>query len=130
MTEVALPNVTESAPYRIGAERAHRVVVTTGLEVPGARVAEVLGLVRGLVVRTPNIGAGIVGSFRMLAGGNIPEFSKVCEEARHLAYVQMVEHAESLGANAIIGMRYDATEFMSGATEVLAYGTAVRVAVA
>lgn len=113
--------------YRTGAELPVRVIVTTGTEVPGARVAEVLGIVRGLVVRTPNIGQGIVGAFRSLAGGNIPEFAKVCEEARHLAYQQMIAHAEELGANAIVAMRYDATEFMQGATEVLAYGTAVRV---
>lgn len=114
-------------PYRVGAERTTRIVVTTTNEVPGARVAEVLGIVRGIVVRSPTIGQGVIGAFRSLGGGNIPEFVKVCEDARHEAYVQMLEHAESLGADAIVTMRYDATEFMQGATEVLAYGTAVRL---
>ncbi len=123
MTETA----GSTTPYRTGAERVERVVVTTGNDVPGAKIAEVLGLVRGLVVRSPSLGQGMVGMFRSLAGGSIPEFAKVCEDARHLAYVQMVEHAESLGADAVIAMRYDATEFMQGTTEVLAYGTAVRL---
>lgn len=122
--------MSAQTPFRTGAERTARIIVTTANDVPGARTVEVLGVVRGIVVRSPNIGQGIVGAFRSLAGGNIPEFARVCEEARHQAYVQMLEHAESLGANAIIGMRYDATEFMQGATEVLAYGTAVRTAVA
>lgn len=115
-------------PYRVGAERTVRIVVTTANEVPGARITEVLGIVRGIVVRSPNIGQGIMGAFRSLAGGNIPEFVKVCEEARHEAYQQMLSHAEAMQADAIVGMRYDATEFMQGATEVLAYGTAVRLA--
>ena len=114
-------------PYRVGAERTVRIVVTTTNDVPGTRIGEVLGIVRGIVVRSPNIGQGIVGAFRSLAGGNIPEFVNVCEEARHEAYQQMLGHAELLGADAIVGMRYDATEFMQGATEVLAYGTAVRL---
>jgi uncharacterized protein YbjQ (UPF0145 family) len=68
-----------------------------------------------------------VGALKSLAGGNIKEYTEVCEAARHDAYQRMVEHARDMGANAIIGMRYDATEFMQGATEVLAYGTAVVV---
>ena len=64
---------------------------------------------------------------RSLAAGNIPEFVQVCEQARQDAYLSMMEHAQKLGANAVIGMRYDATEFMGGTTEVLAYGTAVRL---
>lgn len=118
--------MTTETPFRTGAERTARVVVTTTNDVPGSRVTEVLGLVRGIIVRTPNIGQGIVGSLRSIIGGNIPEFAQVCEEARHEAYVQMLEHAEALGADAIVAMRYDATEFTPGATEVLAYGTAVR----
>jgi uncharacterized protein YbjQ (UPF0145 family) len=119
--------VAES-PFRVGAERTERIVVTTSNDVPGMRVTEVLGVVRGIVVRSPNIGQGLVGALRSLAGGNIPEFVKVCEEARHHAYVEMLDNATALGADAIIAMRYDATEFMQGATEVLAYGTAVRTA--
>jgi uncharacterized protein YbjQ (UPF0145 family) len=83
--------------------------------------------VPGIVVRTPSIGAGLVGAFKSIGGGNIKEYSDVCEAARHDAYAQMVQHAEQMGAHAIVAMHYDATEFVQGATEVLAYGTAVRV---
>jgi uncharacterized protein YbjQ (UPF0145 family) len=113
--------------YRSGVERMARVVVTTGNDVAGHRVVEYLGVVRGIVVRSPNIGQSFVGAFKTLVGGNISQFVDVCEAARHEAYVQMLQHAESLGAHAILGMRYDATEFAQGVTEVLCYGTAVRV---
>ncbi|WP_394845403.1 YbjQ family protein [Pendulispora brunnea] len=117
-------------PYRSGIEARVHVVVTTGNEVAGHKVVDYLGIVRGIVVRSLNLGQGIVGAFKQLGGGNIREYETLCEEARHQAYVKMLEHAESLGAHAIIGMRYDATEFTQGTTEVLAYGTAVRVEVA
>ena len=120
-------NESEQSPYRIGAERTERVIVTTGNEVEGYQIDGYLGIVRGIVVRSPSIGKGIIGSFKSLAGGTIPEFGEVCEAARHEAYTLMLAHAEELGADAIVGMRYDATEFMQGATEVLAYGTAVRL---
>ena len=86
-----------------------------------------LGVVRGIVVRSPSIGKALVGAFKQLGGGNIKEYIEVCEMARHEAYEHMLAHAREIGANAVIGMRYDATEFMQGATEVLAYGTAVTV---
>ena len=117
----------QAAPYRTGVERTSRIIVTTAPDVNGYSVVEYLGVVRGIVVRSPSIGQGILGSFKSLGGGNIQEFVDVCEAARHDAYTQMVEHAEALGGHAIIAMRYDATEFMQGATEVLAYGTAVEV---
>jgi uncharacterized protein YbjQ (UPF0145 family) len=113
--------------YRTGTERNVRIIVTTGNEIAGHRIAEYLGVVRGIVVRSPNIGQSFVGAFKQLVGGNISQYVQVCEAARHDAYVQMVQHAESLGAHAIVAMRYDATEFVQGATEVLAYGTAVRL---
>jgi uncharacterized protein YbjQ (UPF0145 family) len=113
--------------YRVGAERTVRVVVTTGNEISGYRIREYLGLVRGIVVRTPSIGQGLMGALKSIGGGNIQEYADVCEAARHDAYVQMVDHALAMGAHAIIGMRYDATEFMQGATEVLSYGTAVTI---
>jgi uncharacterized protein YbjQ (UPF0145 family) len=119
--------MSDPNPYRVGAERNVRVLVTTSQTIEGHRIAEYLGLVRGIVVRTPSIGAGIVGAFKSLGGGNIKEYSDVCEAARHDAYVQMVQHAEEMGAHAILAMSYDATEFAQGATEVLAYGTAVRL---
>ncbi len=113
--------------YRVGAERTLRVVVTTGNEVAGYRITDYLGIVRGIVVRSPSISQGFVGAFKQIVGGNIREYAEVCEAARHEAYVDMMTHAEALEAHAIIGMRYDATEFAAGVTEVLAYGTAVRI---
>jgi uncharacterized protein YbjQ (UPF0145 family) len=111
-------------------ERAHRdvqIIVTTANEVAGRRIGAYLGIVRGIVVRSPSIGQGIVGAFKSLGGGNIKEWVEVCEAARQDAYLLMLEHARAIGADAIIAMRYDATEFMQGATEVLAYGTAVKL---
>lgn len=117
----------QETPYRVGVEKTSRVLVTTATDIAGHGVIEYLGVVRGIVVRSPSIGQGLLGSLKSLGGGNIQEFVDVCEAARHDAYTQMVQHAEALGAHAIIAMRYDATEFMQGATEVLAYGTAVRL---
>jgi uncharacterized protein YbjQ (UPF0145 family) len=113
--------------YRTGAERITRIIVTTGNDVSGFRVGEYLGIVRGIVVRSPSIGSSILGGLKTLAGGNIQEFVDVCEAARHDAYQQMLGHATEMGASAIVGMRYDATEFMQGTTEVLCYGTAVTL---
>ena len=103
------------------------MIVTTGNDVAGFRIVEYLGITRGIVVRSTSIGAGIVGAFRQLGGGNIKEYVEVCEAARQEAYLIMLQHAHKIGAHAVIGMRYDATEFVAGATEVLAYGTAVRL---
>ncbi|HUS32226.1 MAG TPA: YbjQ family protein [Kofleriaceae bacterium] len=114
-------------PYRAGFERIQQIIVTTGNEVAGHDVVAYLGIVRGIVVRATSIGKGIIGGFKALGGGNIKEFIEVCELARHDAYQQMIAHAQEAGAEAIIGMRYDAGEFSSGVTEVLAYGTAVKI---
>lgn len=114
-------------PYRAGFERIDKVIVTTGNEVAGYEIVSYLAIVRGIVVRATSIGKGIVGSFKALGGGNIREFTEVCEAARHDAYQFMMQHAYEVGADAIIGMRYDATEFGQGSTEVLAYGTAVKL---
>jgi uncharacterized protein YbjQ (UPF0145 family) len=115
-------------PYRVGAEPIEQLIVTTGNEVAGYNIVKYLAIVRGIVVRATSIGAGLLGSLKALGGGNIAEFTDVCERARHDAYQQMLQHAQEVGADAIIGMRYDATEFIQGTTEVLAYGTAVRLA--
>jgi uncharacterized protein YbjQ (UPF0145 family) len=117
-----------ASPYRTGAEPIEALIVTTGNEVAGYDIVKYLAIVRGIVVRAASIGQGLLGSLRALGGGNIDEFTEVCEAARHDAYQQMVLHALEVGADAVIGMRYDATEFMQGSTEVLAYGTAVRLA--
>jgi uncharacterized protein YbjQ (UPF0145 family) len=103
------------------------MIVTTGMEIEGRPVAEYLGVVRGIVVRATGIGRGIVGGFKSILGGNIEEWAHVCEHARMEAFNRMVQHAHEIGADAVICMRYDATEFTQGSTEVLAYGTAVRL---
>ncbi len=103
------------------------MIVTTGNDIPGRSVTQILGVVRGVVVRSPSIGRSILGGLKTIVGGNIESYAKVCDEARQEAFDRMVQHAEELGADAVIGMRYDATEFTQGATEVLAYGTAVKL---
>ncbi len=103
------------------------MIVTTGFDVEGKQVAEYLGVVRGIVVRATGIGRGIIGGLKSIAGGNIEEWTVVCEAARMEAFNRMVKHAHEIGADAVIGMRYDATEFSQTATEVLAYGTAVKL---
>jgi uncharacterized protein YbjQ (UPF0145 family) len=103
------------------------MIVTTGDEIDGYEVTEYLGIVRGIIVRSTGIARGIVGGLKSIVGGNIREYAAVCERARYDAYDIMIEHAEQIGAHAILAMRYDATEFMQGSTEVLAYGTAVKI---
>jgi uncharacterized protein YbjQ (UPF0145 family) len=102
-------------------------MVTTAFELPGYRVASNLGVVRGIVVRSRSIIGNIGALFQTLFGGNITLYTSLCEKARADAYRLMVEHAEEMGANAIIGVRYDANEVAAGVTEVLAYGAAVVV---
>ncbi len=103
------------------------MIVTTGNEVEMGKIVQYLGIVRGIVVRATSIGAGFIGGLKALGGGNIEEWTRVCEAARQEAFARMIQHAQEIGADAIIGMRYDATEFTQGATEVLAYGTAVKL---
>lgn len=102
-------------------------LVTTAFEINGYRIVENYGVVRGITVRSRNIFANIGASFQTLFGGNISLYSELCERAREEAFEIMIEHAAAKGANAIIGMRYDANDIMAGVTEVLAYGTAVRM---
>ena len=101
--------------------------VTTAFELPQARIVRNIGLVRGIVVRSRSIVGNIGASLQTLVGGNISIYTNLCEKAREDAHRLMVEHAAQLGANAIIGVRYDANEITAGVTEVLAYGTAVHV---
>ena len=102
-------------------------MVTTSVELPGHRVTRNLGIVRGIVVRSRSIVGSIGASLQTLIGGNITLYTELCEKAREDAYELMVAHAAARGANAVIGMRYDANEVAQGVTEVLAYGTAVVV---
>jgi uncharacterized protein YbjQ (UPF0145 family) len=102
-------------------------MVTTAFELPGHRTVRNLGVVRGLTVRSRSIVGNILGGLQTLFGGNITIYTQLCEQARAMTYDQMCEHARGMGANAIVGVRYDATEVMAGLTEVLCYGTAVVV---
>ncbi len=104
----------------------HRFI-TTAFELPGYKIAGTLGVVRGIVVRSRSVVGNIGASFQTLFGGNITILTDLCERARMDAYNQMAEHASVLGANGVIGVRYDANEIMPGVTEVLCYGTAVLV---
>ena len=102
-------------------------MITTALELPGYRVVKNLGVVRGITVRSRSIVGNFFGGLQSLFGGNITIYTNLCEQARSETFRLMCQHAQKYGANAIIGMRYDATELMAGLTEVLCYGTAVIV---
>jgi uncharacterized protein YbjQ (UPF0145 family) len=103
------------------------MIVTTGNEVAGRSIKSYLGVVRGIVVRSPSIAQGVLGGLKQMIGGNIESYAAVCEEARKQSFDRMVQHAIEMNADAIIAVRYDATDFTAGATEVLAYGTAVKL---
>lgn len=102
-------------------------LVTTAPSLEGYRIIRQLGLVRGIIVRSRSLIGNIGAGFQILFGGNISLYQELCEKARLDAYAIMIEHAQQLGANAIICMRYDANEISAGVAEVLAYGTAVVV---
>jgi uncharacterized protein YbjQ (UPF0145 family) len=105
-------------------------LTTTAFDLPGYRVVKSHGVVRGIVVRSRSVIGNIGASFQVLFGGNISIYTTLCEQARCEAFDQMLTHAGALGANAVIGVRYDATEIAAGVTEVLCYGTAVTVSTA
>jgi uncharacterized protein YbjQ (UPF0145 family) len=119
----------QRTPYPISDPRfsVSAQMVTTAFELPGFHVRQNLGVVRGIVVRSRNLFVNIGAIFNQMVGGNITAWSNLCEQARRDAFDIMIQHATELGANAIIGARYDATEIATGVTEVLAYGTAVVV---
>ena len=121
MSTQAVPpgrSATSSVPHNM---------VTTAFELDGYKIVRNLGLVRGIIVRSRSIVGTIGASLQTLVGGNITLLTNLCEQTREHAFDLMLQHAAELGANAVIGMRYDATEVMQGVTEVLAYGTAVVV---
>jgi len=103
--------------------------ITTTFTIEGYENTDYKGLVRGIIVRAPTIAQGIVGGLKNIIGGRIGAYTEMCEQARQQAYLSMLEHAKDLGANAIVGVRYDASEVVSkgSATEVLCYGTAVVI---
>jgi uncharacterized protein YbjQ (UPF0145 family) len=102
-------------------------MVTTAFTLDGYRIVKNLGVIRGITVRSRSVVGNFAGSIQTIFGGNISIFTELCENAREEAFNLMVQHAEQQGANAIIGVRYDANDVMDGVTEVLAYGTAVVV---
>jgi uncharacterized protein YbjQ (UPF0145 family) len=102
-------------------------LTTTAFTLDGYKVTRNLGVVRGIMVRSRSIFGTIGGSLQTILGGNISLFTSLCEKTRNDAFEEMLRHAESVGANAVIGIRYDGTEVMQGVTEVLCYGTAVVV---
>ena len=119
----------QRVPYEVSPPRysvAHQMV-TTAFELPNFRVLQNLGVVRGIVVRSRNVFATIGASLQTIVGGNITVWTTLCEQTRRDAFEIMIQHATEVGANAVIGARYDTTELSTGVTEVLAYGTAVIV---
>ena len=104
-----------------------RSMTTTAFALDGYRITRSHGIVRGITVRSRSIFGTIGGALQTLAGGNITLFTELCEKTRGEAFDMLLDHAKELGANAVIGVRYDATEVMDGVTEVLCYGTAVTV---
>ncbi len=101
--------------------------ITTAFELPNKKIVKNFGMVRGITVRSRSIFGTIGGSLQTLVGGNISLFTSLCEKTRNDSYELMIKHAEDVGANGVIGVRYDANEVMGGVTEVLCYGTAVFV---
>jgi len=104
--------------------------VTTTFTIEGYRIERYLGVVRGIIVRAPTISQGILGGLKSIVGGRIGAYTEMCEQTRQQAYDLMIDHAVALGANAVVGLRFDASEVASksNATEVLCYGTAVVIA--
>ena len=107
--------------------RVDSSMVTSGNDLPGYRVVKNFGIVRGITVRSRSVLGNLAAGIQTIIGGNITVLTELCEKAREEAYELMVQHASQLGANAVVGMRYDANEITDGITEVLAYGTAVVV---
>jgi uncharacterized protein YbjQ (UPF0145 family) len=107
--------------------RVDSAMVTSALELPGYRIVRNFGIVRGIIVRSRSVIGNLGAAIQTIVGGNITILTNLCEKTREDAYELMLTHAAQHGANAVVGMRYDATEIMQGVTEVLAYGTAVQV---
>ena len=104
------------------------IPVTTTFTIEGYRIVRYLGVVRGIIVRAPTISQGIMGGLKSIIGGQIGAYTTMCEQTRQQAYELLIDHAVALGANAIVGLRYESSEIGRGATEVLCYGTGVVIA--
>jgi len=119
-----------SYPPPIGYPARPQIVVTTTFSIEGYRIRQYLGLVRGIIVRSPTIAQGFLGGLKSIIGGQIGSYTQMCEQARQQSFDLLIDHAAALGANAIVGLRYDAAEIGGkgvSATEVLCYGTAVII---
>lgn len=124
-----MSEMQQRVPYAVSPPRysvSHQMVTTT-FELPNFRVVQNLGVVRGIVVRSRNVFATIGATLQTIVGGNITVWTTLCKQTRNDAFEIMIQHATEIGANAVIGARYDTTEIAQGVTEVLAYGTAVIV---
>ena len=122
-------SMQQRVPYAVSPPRysvSHQMV-TTAFELPNFHVVQNLGVVRGIVVRSRNVFATLGATLQTIVGGNITVWTSLCEQTRNDAFDIMIQHATEIGANAIIGARYDTTELSQGVTEVLAYGTAVKI---
>ena len=122
-------SMQQRVPYAVSPPRysvSHQMV-TTAFELPNYRITQNLGVVRGIVVRSRNVFATLGATLQTIVGGNITVWTTLCEQTRNDAFDIMIQHATEIGANAIVGARYDTTELAQGVTEVLAYGTAVIV---
>ena len=124
-----MSDMQQRVPYAVSPPHysvSHQMV-TTAFELPNYRIVQNLGVVRGIVVRSRNVFATLGATLQMIVGGNITLWTTLCEQTRSDAFDIMIQHATEIGANAVIGARYDTTELAQGVTEVLAYGTAVIV---
>jgi uncharacterized protein YbjQ (UPF0145 family) len=104
-----------------------RLIMTTTLNVEGYRIREYLGIVRGVIVRAPTFSQGFMGGLKSIVGGQISEYTQMCEQTRQQATAALAQHAREMGAHAVVGIAYDASEIGETATEVLCYGTAVHL---
>jgi uncharacterized protein YbjQ (UPF0145 family) len=133
LTEDSLPIISSEAIFRPKhyEEISMAMPVTTTFTIEGYRITQYLGIVRGLIVRSPTISQGIMGGLKSIIGGRVGAYTEMCEQTRQQAYDLLIDHARALGANAVVGLRYDASEIggkAAAATEVLCYGTAVVIA--
>jgi uncharacterized protein YbjQ (UPF0145 family) len=131
-SEMITQPLRRSSPPLVGAYMPRNAlpdfIATTGIDLEGYDIVQTFGIVRGIVVRSRSLFGTLGAVFQTIRGGDISLLTELCERTRADAYANMVSHAQALGANAVLAVRYDATEIMAGVSEVLCYGTAIRVA--
>lgn len=119
--------MADNSPDSLDAPIAEAIPVTTAFEIPGYRIDKNLGLTWGVLVRSVGFAKGFTGSFRALKAGEVPQYTDVVDQARRQAIERLITHAQSLGANAVIGVRFDSSDVAENLAEILAYGTAVVI---